>query len=119
MIFAKNIQNLLKIHNSTREEVDKFLGVKYTTFCDWAKGRTYPKMEYIIEIADYFNVKTYALTDENPNYEKAYAEAFEENFNAPKELPIYKYNEKNITRIWNPSRGDKDGAAGEETAADA
>ena len=94
-VFAKNIQNLLKIHNSTREEVAKFLGVKYTTFCDWAKGRTYPKMEYIIEIADYFNVKTYALTDENPNYEKAYAEAFEENFNAPKELPIYKYNEKN------------------------
>ena len=31
-VFAKNIQNLLKIHNSTREEVAKFLGVKYTTF---------------------------------------------------------------------------------------
>ena len=91
-VFAKNIQNLLKIHNSTREEVAKFLGVKYTTFCDWAKGRTYPKMEYIIEIADYFNVKTYALTDENPNYEKAYAEAFEEKI-------ISLIDEKNIDII--------------------
>ena len=95
-IFANNIKKLLKMRGRTREDVANFLGVKYTTFCDWAKGRTYPKMEYIIEIADYFCVKTYALTEENPDFEKAYAEHFEENFNAPKELPIYKYNEKNV-----------------------
>lgn len=94
-IFASNIKNLLKMHNSTREEVAKFLGVKYTTFCDWAKGRTYPKMEYIVDIANFFNVKTYALTDENPDYDKAYAEAFEENFNNNKDIEIYMYNYKN------------------------
>ena len=37
----------------SREDVANGIGVKYTTFCDWAKGRTYPKMEYIKEIADF------------------------------------------------------------------
>ena len=45
------------------------IGVKYTTFCDWAKGRTYPKMEYIKEIADFFCVTLNGLLEENPDYE--------------------------------------------------
>ena len=44
-IFANNIKKLLKMRGRTREDVANFLGVKYTTFCDWAKGRTYPKWE--------------------------------------------------------------------------
>ena len=52
-ILANNIKNLLKMQGFSREMVAEGIGVKYTTFCDWAKGRTYPKMEYIKEIADF------------------------------------------------------------------
>ena len=69
-IFSKNIKYLLKKNNITRNELADTLGVKYTTFCDWVKGRTYPKMEYIQQIATYLLVSTNALTDENPNYDK-------------------------------------------------
>ena len=48
-ILANNIKNLLKMQGFSREMVAEGIGVKYTTFCDWAKGRTYPKMEYIKE----------------------------------------------------------------------
>jgi len=68
-IFSKNIKYLLKKHDITRNEMAKVLDVKYTTFCDWVKGRTYPKMEYIQQIATYLLVTTNALTDENPDYE--------------------------------------------------
>ena len=56
-ILANNIKNLLKMQGFSRETVAEGIGVKYTTFCDWAKGRTYPKMEYIKEIADFFKDK--------------------------------------------------------------
>lgn len=68
-IFSKNIKNLLKKNNISRNEIADALGVKYTTFCDWVKGRTYPKTEYIQQIATYLLVTTNALTDENPNFE--------------------------------------------------
>lgn len=70
-IFSKNIQYLLKKNNLSREEVARVLGVKYTTFCDWVKGRTYPKMDYITRLANYLMVTTNALVDENPDYEKS------------------------------------------------
>ena len=70
-IFSKNIKYLLKKNNITRNELADALDVKYTTFCDWVKGRTYPKMEYIQQIATYLLVTTNALTDENPDFDKA------------------------------------------------
>lgn len=68
-ILANNIKNLLKMQGFSREMVSEGIGVKYTTFCDWAKGRTYPKMEYIKEIADFFCVTINGLLEENPDYE--------------------------------------------------
>ena len=68
-ILANNIKNLLKMQGFSREMVSEGIGVKYTTFCDWAKGRTYPKMEYIKEIADFFCVTLNGLLEENPDYE--------------------------------------------------
>ena len=74
-ILSKNIQYLLKKNNLSREEVARVLGVKYTTFCDWVKGRTYPKMDYITKLANYLMVTTNALVDENPDYERAIDDA--------------------------------------------
>ena len=68
-IFSKNVKYLLKKNDLSRETVARVLGVKYTTFCDWVKGRSYPKMEYIKEIADFFCVALNGLLEENPDYE--------------------------------------------------
>lgn len=79
-ILANNIKNLLKMQGFSREDVANGIGVKYTTFCDWAKGRTYPKMEYIKEIADFFCVTLNGLLEEEPDYEacmSAYREEHE------------------------------------------
>ena len=70
-IFSKNVKYLLKKNDLSRETVARVLGVKYTTFCDWVKGRSYPKMDYISQLANYLMVTTSALTDENPDYDKS------------------------------------------------
>lgn len=93
-IFAKNIQTLLKMNRINRNEVADYLGVKYTTFCDWAKGRSYPKMEYITKIAEYFKIKPYALTEENPDFEKAYMDALMDKVDIGGDIEIYMYDEK-------------------------
>lgn len=96
-ILSTNIKNLLKMRGYSRQQLADKIDVKYTTLCDWTKGRTYPKMEYIVKMADALSVRTYALTDENPNYEKAYSEVFEEDFNTDNhQIAVYRYENNKL-----------------------
>ena len=50
-----------------RKQLATKLGVKYSTFCDWLQEShpSYPKIDYIQDIADILGVKTSYLIDEN------------------------------------------------------
>ena len=46
-IMSKNIQYYMDKNKKSRTDMCQALGVKYTTFTDWVKGNTYPRIDKI------------------------------------------------------------------------
>lgn len=68
-IMAKNIQRLMEKYGKDRVDVCKDLGISYTTFTDWVKGNTYPRIDKIEMLARYFHVtKADLVEDSSPEY---------------------------------------------------
>lgn len=63
-ILAKNIRHYMEQNKKTRSEMCEALGVKYTTFTDWVNAKTYPRIDRIEQMADYFGVETSALLED-------------------------------------------------------
>nr|DAK44634.1 MAG TPA: Repressor protein CI [Caudoviricetes sp.] len=53
---AENIQRLMNNRGIDRNKICADLGFKYTTFTDWVKGKTYPRIDKIELMANYFGV---------------------------------------------------------------
>ena len=63
-ILANNIRHYMELHNKTRNEMCMALNVKYTTFTDWVNAKTYPRIERIEQIAEYFGIETSTLMED-------------------------------------------------------
>ena len=68
-IFTRNLKRYLNLHEKTQKEVAAAIGVTTGNFCDWVKGRSYPRIEKLQALADYFGV-TMASLVEDVNMEK-------------------------------------------------
>lgn len=55
-IMAENILRLMSEQNKDRVDICRDLNFKYTTFTDWIKANTYPRIDKIEMMADYFGV---------------------------------------------------------------
>ena len=55
-VMAENIQRLMDSRGIDRNKICADLGFKYTTFTDWVKGNTYPRIDKIEMMANYFGV---------------------------------------------------------------
>lgn len=55
-IFARNLKKYMEMFNKDRNDMVKALGFKYTTFNDWYNGKTYPRIDNIEKIANYFGI---------------------------------------------------------------
>jgi repressor LexA len=66
-IFSNNLQTFIDRQNLTVPQLAEKLGIKYTTFRDWVKGNTYPRIDKIELLADYFGVKKSALVEHHDN----------------------------------------------------
>ncbi|MBF1151933.1 MAG: helix-turn-helix domain-containing protein [[Eubacterium] sulci] len=64
-IIAKNIQHYMNLRGKTRNDICEVLGIKYTTFTDWVKGRSYPRIDSIEKIANYFGIDKSDLIEEH------------------------------------------------------
>lgn len=64
-IMAKNIQYYMDLYNKTRNDICQDLGIKYTTFTDWIKANTYPRIVKIELMANYFNIEKSDLIEEH------------------------------------------------------
>lgn len=53
-IMAQNIKRYMEIKGVTNQQLCTDLGFKYTTFMDWIKGVTYPRIGKVEAMADYF-----------------------------------------------------------------
>lgn len=62
-IMSTNIKRLMDMHNKNRNDICKDLGFKYTTFTDWYNGKTYPRIDKIEMMANYFNVNKSELVE--------------------------------------------------------
>ena len=65
-IMARNIQYYMNRTGKSRSEVCKDLQVSYTTFRDWIKGNTYPRIDKIELMANYFGITKSDLVEERP-----------------------------------------------------
>lgn len=55
-IMARNITMYLAHLGKSRKQMCRELGFAYTTVCDWTKGRSYPRIDKIEAMAEYFHV---------------------------------------------------------------
>lgn len=53
-IMANNIKRYMEIKGVTNQQVCDALDFKYTTFMDWIKGVTYPRIGKVEAMANYF-----------------------------------------------------------------
>lgn len=68
-IMAKNIQFYMDKYEKTRQDMCDALGVKYTTFTDWVKGNSYPRIDKIELMANYFGISKADLVENHTKYE--------------------------------------------------
>lgn len=64
-IMAKNIQYYMDKYGKTRQDMCEALGVKYTTFTDWVKGKSYPRIDKIELMANYFGISKADLVEDH------------------------------------------------------
>ena len=63
-IMAENIKKYMEMKGVTNQQLCDALNFKYTTFMDWIKGVTYPRIGKIEAMADYFGILKSDLIEE-------------------------------------------------------
>lgn len=63
-IMARNILKYMEASGKTRNDLCRDLNLKYTTVTDWLKGKTYPRIDKIEMMANYFGITKADLVEE-------------------------------------------------------
>lgn len=63
-VMSQNIRRLLESKNVKAIDVCRALGIKQNTFSDWMTGKTYPRIDKIEMLANYFGVNKSDLVEE-------------------------------------------------------
>ena len=67
-IMAKNIQRYMRANGLSRKELAQKLNVPYTTITDWVKGNTYPRIDKIEALANFFGTDKAHLVEDPTAY---------------------------------------------------
>ena len=62
-VMAQNIQHYLDINGKDRNDLVRDLGFKYTTICNWLQGKSYPRIDKIEMMANYFGISKSDLVE--------------------------------------------------------
>ena len=63
-IMAKNLKKYMQIKGINRQELSAAINVPYTTVSDWCNGKTYPRIDKIELMANYFRINKTDLIEE-------------------------------------------------------
>ncbi len=63
---AKNIIRYMERDNKRATDICKALGFKPNTFSDWIHARSYPRIDAIEKLANYFHISKADLVEETP-----------------------------------------------------
>ena len=69
-IMAKNIRNYMSLYNVTQTEICNTLGIKMPTFSDWINAKTYPRIDKIELLANYFGISKSDLVENHSSETK-------------------------------------------------
>lgn len=69
-IMASNIKRYMEMKGVTNQQLCDALDFKYTTFMDWIKGVTYPRIGKVEAMANYFGCEKSDLIEEKLTPEK-------------------------------------------------
>ena len=75
-IFGDNIKRLRKNKGLKQQEIAELLGVKRNTYSDWENGKTEPKLENVVKLAQVFNTTTDELLGQIKNWSKEERDSF-------------------------------------------
>lgn len=93
-IISENIKRFMLEKNKSRKEICDDLNIKYTTFVDWEKGNTYPRIDKIELLAKYFGVQKSDLIEDKKEHENT-------EFTARDERDIKKHLDKALENLEN------------------
>ena len=97
-IMAKNIKKYMNLHNKTRNDICNDLYISYTTFADWVNAKTYPRIDKIELLANYFNIEKSDLVEDKENSLKEVPELVVINKAMKKMTPDQKKKMMNILK---------------------
>lgn len=63
-IMAKNIKRYLELNDMTQTDLCNALGFKYMTVSDWINAKSYPRIDKIEMMANYFHISKKDLIEE-------------------------------------------------------
>lgn len=61
----------MSVNGKTRQDMCRDLGFQYTTFVDWEKGVTYPRIDKIEMMANYFGIEKSDLIEQRKEKEES------------------------------------------------
>lgn len=61
---SKNLSYYVEKSGKTQKEISEIVGVAYSTFNDWMKGKKYPRIDKIEIMANYFGILKSDLIEE-------------------------------------------------------
>lgn len=70
-IMANNIKKFLAASEKTQKELCQSLGFRESTFSDWVNAKTYPRIDKIEMMANYFGITKADLVEGSPNSQPA------------------------------------------------
>lgn len=62
-VMGDNIQYFMELHRIERREFAQAIGVPYSSLTDWINGNTYPRIDKIQKMADYFHIEKSDLVE--------------------------------------------------------
>ena len=71
-ILSKNLKKYIKLSGKDRGDIAKELGFSYSTFTDWINGNSYPRIDRIEKLANYFKIKKSDLIKNEKKQDKYY-----------------------------------------------
>lgn len=90
-IMARNIKRFMESKGVSNQQVCDALGFKYTTFMDWIKGVTYPRIGKVEAMAQYFGCEKSDLIEDKKEEPTAQGDGLSEDMieliNCIKALP--------------------------------
>lgn len=64
---SNNLKRYLRINKVSRTQLSENLGISYSTISDWVNGKSYPRIDKIEMMANYFGINKSDLVEDKAN----------------------------------------------------